>query len=135
MQKPLIILVGIIFLGVGCFMFFKNSNLQKVCTEETEATVVDIKEEMNTDENGLSYMYYPVIEYDANGEKIRVTMSSGSSTPQYNKNDKVSVLYNPNNVNEYIVKGEKTTGIMSIVFMVLGVLVTGYGIFVLIKKD
>jgi len=94
-----------------------------------------MKQEFSADEDGSSYMYYPIIEYTVGEDTIRVTMDSGSSTPAYDINEKITILYNPNKVKEFIVKGEKTSSIFSIVFMALGVFVTGYGIKVALKKD
>lgn len=135
MKRFIPILVGIIFLAVGIFLYFQNQRLTKVCTAEAEATVVNMQEEMENDENGMRYVYYPVIEYKAGSETVRVTMSSGSSTPAYSINDKLTILYNPNKVKEFIVKGDKASGIFSYVFMGLGVLVTGCGVVIALKKN
>lgn len=135
MKKFLPALVGVIFLAVGIFMYFQNQRLAKVCTVEAEATVVNMKEEMESDEDGMRYVYYPVIEYKAGSETVEVTMASGSNTPAYSINDKVTILYNPNKVKEFIVKGDKASGIFSYVFIGLGVLVTGCGVVVALKKN
>ena len=136
MQRFMVLIVGIIFLGVGGFLYFKNQNLIKNCIVETTATVVDMKQEFSNDSDSINtYMYYPIIEYKAGEDTIRATMDSGSNTPAYEINTKITILYNPNNTKEFIVKGEKTSSIMSIVFMVLGVALTGYGVKVAIKGN
>ena len=135
MQRYIVVIIGIIFLAVGGFMYYKNTNLEKNCTVPTEATVVDMKEEFSTDSDTTGYMYYPIIEYQAGSENVRVTLSSGSSTPAYSINTKLAILYNPNKTNEFIIKGDKSSNIMSIVFIALGVLVTGYGIKVAVTKN
>ncbi len=134
MKKFLPLLVGVIFLAVGIFMFFRNQYLVKNCTEEVVATVVNMKEDISTDDDGARYLYYPIIEYRAGREKVSVQMDSGSNPPAYSIGDTVTILYNPNKVKEFIVKGEQTTSIFSIVFMILGVCVTGYGTFILFKE-
>ncbi len=135
MQKFLVAIVGVIFLAVGVFMYIRNNNLVKNCTVETEATVVDMKQDFNTDGDGSTYMYTPILEYKVGEDTIRVTMDKSSSTPAYNIDEKITVLYNPNKVKEFIVKGEKSSSIFSIVFIALGVFVTGYGITVALKKN
>lgn len=135
MQKFIVGIVGIIFLGAGIFLFIKQNNLNKVCTVETVATVVDMKQELSTDSDSVTYMYYPIIEYKVNSDTIRVTMDSGSSTPVYDIDEKITIMYNPNNAKEYIVKGEKGSAIMSIVMMALGAIITCYGIVVAFKKN
>ena len=134
MQKFVPLIVGIIFIGVGCFLFFRNEQLTKNCTEEIESKVVEIKEELNTDSEGIDYMYYPILEFDYKGETVQVKMNSGSSSPSHNIGDKVIILYNPNNYKEFIVKGDSSSSIFSIVFMAIGTLVAIYGVVLLFKK-
>ena len=134
MQKFMGIIVGVIFLAVGIFLFVKNANLNKNCTREAQATVVDMEEEYSAGEDDTEYMYYPVIEYQANGETVRVKMDQGSGAPAYEINEKITVLYNPDNVKQFKVKGEKLTGILSFAFMGLGVLVTVGGVVMVLKK-
>ena len=135
MKRYLVIIVGVIFIGVGAFMYFKGNNLEKNCTVETEATVVDMKQEFSSDSDTTDYMYYPIIEYKAGEQTVRVTMSNGSSIPAYNIDEKITILYNPNKIKEFIVKGDKSSNIFSILFMAIGVFVTGYGIKIALKKD
>ena len=136
MQRFIALIVGIIFLGVGIFMYIRNDNLIKNCTEETIATVVDIKQELSSDtDSATSYMYYPIIEYKVGENTLKVTMDSGSNTPEYNINEKITILYNPNKTKEFIVKGDKTGNIFSIIFMTLGLFATGYGIKMALSKN
>ena len=136
MKRYMVLLIGIIFLALGGFMFYRNNTLAKNCTEETQATVVDMKQEFSTDSDSTtSYIYYPIIEYSVGEDTVRVTMGSGSSTPAYSINQKITILYNPNKTKEFIVKGDQSSNIFSIVFMALGVFVTGYGVVVAIKKE
>ena len=135
MQRFLGIIVGVIFLTVGVFMFAKNNNLVKNCTVEAEATVVDMKQEFSTDSDNSSYIYYPIIEYKVQDNIIRVTMDKGSNIPAYRIDEKITILYNPNKAKEFIVKGEKTSSIFSIVFIALGVFVTSYGVVLAFKKN
>ena len=135
MQKIIGVIVGIILIAAGIFLYIKNEHLAKVCTKEAEALVVDMKQDMQSDENGITYMYYPIIEYEVNGSKVKSTFENGSSTPAYAINTKLTILYNPDKVEEFIVKGEGNNQIFSIVFIALGVIVTIGGIYVLLKKD
>ena len=136
MKRFVVLLVGIIFIVIGAFLYFKTINLEKNCTEEVEAIVVDMKEEIDTDaESGSNFIYYPIIEYKVKNDIVRVTMSSGSNIPEYNIDDKITILYNPSNTEEYIVKGDHSSNIFSALFIFLGVFVTGYGIFVALKRE
>ncbi len=135
MQKFGVLIVGIIFIAVGGFLFYQNNKLTKNCTTEVEATVIQVKEELNTDSDEVQYMYYPILEFELRGEKVQVKISNGSSTPSHNVGDKVVILYNPNNYKEFIVKGDKSSSIFSIIFMALGAIVTITGIVMLFKKN
>ena len=135
MKRFLALIVGIVFVGVGVFMYYKNDYLVKNCTVEAEAIVVDMEEEIDSSEENISYLYYPIIEYMVNDNVVKVKMSSGSSVPAYRINDKLTILYNPNKKEEFIVKGDKTSNFISIVFIGLGVIVTGLGIKIAISKN
>ncbi|MBP3765678.1 MAG: DUF3592 domain-containing protein [Bacilli bacterium] len=136
MQKFGCLIVGIIFIIVGAVLFIKNDYLTKNCTEETIATVVDMHEELDTTSDDVTrYLYYPIIEYFASGKKVEVKMDSASSTPAYRIGEKVTILYNPKKTNEFIIKGDKMSNIFSIGFMGLGVVVTIFGIVLLVKKE
>ena len=134
MQKFIGLIVGIVMIAAGGFLFYKDNYLNKNCTKEATATVVDMDEEFSADEDGASYMYYPIVEYQVGDNLVTSKMNSGSSTPEYRINEKISILYNPNKTDEFIVKGDKSSKIISIVLLAFGVFVTGYGIVVLVKK-
>lgn len=134
MKKILPFIVGIVFIGVGVFMFIKNENLVKKCTVEVEATVVDMREEFSADSDGSSYIYYPILEYRTSENNLRVKMDYGYSHPKYSVGDKVTILYNPQKESEFIIKGERASSVFSIVFTILGLLITGLGTVGLLKK-
>ena len=133
MQRFIALIVGVVFIATAAFIYIRNQNLIKNCTEEVTAIVVDMESEFSSDNNGADYMYYPVVEYKVGDDTIRATMDKGSSMPAYDINEEITIKYNPNKVSEFIVKGDSTSSIFSIVFGVLGLLVTGYGIKVAIK--
>lgn len=135
MKRFIGIVVGIIFLGVGIFMYIQNERLAKVCTEEVSAIVVDMEEKIDDGEDTIRYLYYPVISYETPDGAVKVTMDTGSSTPKYSINDKIRILYNPKNTKEYIVKGDSTSNIFSYVFIGLGVIVTIAGGIMIFKKQ
>ena len=135
MKKFGAIIVGVIFIAVGAFLYFNNQRLTKVCTVEAVATVVDMKEDYEVDEGVTRYTYYPVIEYKAGDRMVEETMKSGSSTPAYRLGDKITILYNPQKTTEFIIKGDKSSNIFSIVFMALGGVLIVAGIITLLKKD
>ena len=129
MKKIFIILFGLIFVGVGAFMLIKGNDLAKRCTASAEGTVIEIITEDSTDSDGFTtYTYYPVIQYTVDGKTVSKKSSSGSNPSKYNVNDKVDVLYDPNKVEDYIIKGDKTTSFFGIIFIVAGIAVAIIGV-------
>ena len=133
MKKLLIILSGMVVLAVGIFLFISEKGLAKRCTTEAVGTVVDIKVEENLEEDDgitrTTYTYFPIIEYNAGDKAVSKQSTTGSSgSPSYNVNDKIDILYNPNNVEEFIIKGDTTSNILSIVFIAVGVIIVFIGI-------
>ena len=136
MQRFMCLIVGVIFLAVGVFMFVRNNRLEKNCTAEAQATVVDMKEEVNTDSDAATnYTYYPIVEYTAGETAVRAVMDDGSSTPAYDIGEKVTILYNPNKINEFMVKGAISSKIISYVLMALGALISIFGVKVALTKE
>ena len=129
MKKIGVIIFGIVFTIIGIFVIIKGNEQAKRCTEETVGIIIDIKEDLSTDDDGRTiYTYYPVIQYIVGDRTITKKSSSGSSSMAYNLNDKVDILYNPNKVEEYIIKGDKTSNIIGIVFIILGIIVCIAGV-------
>ena len=136
-KKIIVILVGILALGVGIFLMVSGSNKAKKCTVEAVGTVIDVIEERQenteTDVSGAdiydsyTYVYYPVIEYTVGDNTVSGKYSNGTSKRKYNTGDKVDILYNPENIEEFIIKGDKSN-IIGIVFVVVGIIVVGTGI-------
>ena len=120
-------ILGLLLIGAGVFFYFRASELAKVCTEKAEAKVVNMREDYEiTEDNVTRYIYYPVIEYQANGKTVTGELSS-SSSPSHSVNDTVDILYNPNKVDEFIVVGENqhlaaiAFGLVGVVFLVVGI--------------
>lgn len=132
-KKFIPIILGLILIGVGVFFYFRSGDLAKKCTEKATATVVDMREDFDTTGQEVRYMYYPIVEYEVNGQKITKELSSGENTPAYRINEKIDILYNPNNTEEFIVAGENQN-ITWIILGGIGVLFLVIGVFLAIKK-
>ena len=129
MKKIGVIIFGIVFAVIGIFVLKNGKDLEKRCTVEVEGTVIEIKEEMSTDsDNQTSYTYYPVIEYKAGEKTVTKKSNTGSSSSKYNINDKIVVLYNPEKEDEFIIKGDKSSSMLGIIFIIVGVAVVVLGV-------
>ena len=114
---------GSVFLIVGTFVISNGNRLEKNCTVEAVGTVVEINvETYSNSDGGFDYIYFPIIEYNVGERIVKKRGSDGSNPSKYVVNDRVEILYNPNNVEEFIVKGYKSPNLWGTVLIVLGAL-------------
>ena len=106
----------------------KENEKKKNCTEETIGTVVQIDARYRG-KTGSKFLHYPIIEYDVGDKKIRKLSDHGSSPSKYVINEKIDILYNPNKIDEYVIKGDKDYAEIydsiegSIVFLIMAVVI------------
>ncbi|MBQ7802334.1 DUF3592 domain-containing protein [Candidatus Saccharibacteria bacterium] len=124
-KKILPVIVGLLLMGAGVFFYFRAGELARNCTEKTTATVVNMREDIESAEDGIRYIYYPIIEYETAGGMVSGELAA-SNPPMYSINDKVSILYNPEKTSEFFVEGENQylvpilLGIIGLVFLGVG---------------
>ena len=78
-------------------------------------------------------MCHPIVQYEASGRTIEKRSDSGSNVPEYRINDKIEIMYNPNNTEEFIISGANLN-ITWIILVGLGIVFTAVGFFVIIKR-
>ena len=133
MEKIIGILLVIVLIGAGIFIMFQESELSKRCTMNTVGTVVQIEKDIDTSENSggtLKYTYYPVIQYIVNNKTITKKSSIGTGHQKYAENEKIDILYDPNNIEDYIIKGDISSNMLGIIMIISGVVLalSGFGI-------
>ena len=74
--------------------------------------------------------YYPILEYQINDRTISGQSHTGSTSQIYNLNDKIDILYNPSNEEEFIIR-ENNSNIFAILAIIIGLSIFIIGI---IKK-
>ena len=133
MKKIFVILFGILFVGVGIFAMFQGNDLAKRCTTPVTARVINLDREESVDSDGYtSYAYYPIFEYQVGEKTLSEKGRTGSSNPKYSVGDKVEILYDANKPTDFIVKGDTSSNILGIVFIVAGLVVAVIGV---VKND
>lgn len=95
-------LIALIAFFVGLAIIWHGIHLKMSCTESVEATVVDIKRKISSNSrSSFSYHYYPVFQYQVNGENIIV--QHNISPTDYNIGDTVSIMFNERNPSQYYI--------------------------------
>lgn len=125
---------GIFFLFLGIYLIYEDKpKKRKTCKMEAPGKIVDIIRKDNTVYSGeradYQIIYYPVLEYEVEGEVIRSQLYFGSEKPKtFQKNDNYTVYYNEYNPKEfYIIVDRKGTsaGIICLVIGLALVLLNG----------
>ena len=127
-----IIIVGVIFIIIGIVAMYLGTGLTKRCTEETIGTVVEMayKEDYV---DGYSIIYYPVIEYQAGDTTVKQMSNTGQYPPKYKVGDQITIYYNSDNVQEFLIKGDASANLGGILAVVLGTIAVVIGLFGSIK--
>ena len=136
-KSSMILLIGIavVFIIVGILVIFLDYGLQIKCTEQTTGTVVDIvcKEYYDSD-TGFTYSYFPVIEYQVGERTITQMSNSGEYPSRYQVGDQVEICYNPNDVEQYIIKGDQSANFIGFACVGLGSIAVIAAIIYIIKS-
>ena len=131
MKKLFVIIVGFVAVGIGIFSIITARGLSQRCTVGAVGTVVDMKieetTEYNDDGSSTVYTYYPIIEYQVGDRTVTQQSTTGSGSAKYKVNEKIAIMYNPNKVEEFIIKGDKTANIVGIVFVAAGIAIAIVG--------
>ena len=131
------IIFGGIFSVIGTAVIVARIRLRRVCTTQTAGIVSDLKikvsETTDTDDRGhtrttKNVTYAPVFQYYADGRQI-TKESSVSSGARFEVGSRITLFYNPNNVEEYYVLEEKAARYVGFIFLLVGVLFIFVGLF------
>ncbi len=98
----LMVLFGAVGIGLGYGAYYKAQDTRHFLENsmQVEGEVVNLNSRRSSD----SYTYYAEVEFRDNlGERIRFSDSVGSSSPMYKRGDRVTVLYDPENVYDAII--------------------------------
>jgi hypothetical protein len=88
-----VLLVGLGMLW-GTWALAQSTIRFKAEAERVEGTVVDFETRRETSDGKTKTMYAPIVEYTTlDGQTLSFTSASSSSSPSYDRGDKVGVLY------------------------------------------
>lgn len=115
------LLVGIVFAIVGYFTFKGYKEKELKCTYEVSGMVSDLIRKVSEDSDGNeSVSYHPVFTYRVGDLTYIKEYSYGGSSSNYHIGEDVILLLDPNNYDEYLVKGDISPKLFSIIFGGLG---------------
>lgn len=116
-------LVCLIFLTIGTGMLSTESKKRKHYTQETTARIKELrKKQVGKPGAPGSVRYYPVFEYRANGQFVRVESKVGSDKPKYKEGDEVRIFYDPDSKKDFYIPGSKSATVIGIVLTVIGII-------------
>ena len=129
----LFLLVGIIFIIAGIIAMSQGDSLKERCTEEAIGTVVDVicETSYSGTENQYTHTYYPVIEYQVGDRTVSQKSRTGQYPPKYQVGQQLEICYNPNNVEEFIIKGDSTSKLIGIIVIAVGSIAVAVGVYIL----
>jgi hypothetical protein len=93
---PLMMIFGIVLLVIGWGWYSRTAEWTAAGGMAT-GTVVEMRQDERTTDNGTTMMYQPVIEFTTQtGETVTYADPTSSSSPRYQIGDKVEIIYNKN---------------------------------------
>ena len=117
------LLLATIFIAFGFKRRSKRVRLLRTGIK-VEGEVVRIKKEKSRDStlNRIRYVFKPVVQFVANGELVTKISDIYSDPCPYNVGDKLTVIYNAENVDEFTLNDGPSL-FLEIVFFGLGILI------------
>ncbi|GAB4463338.1 MAG: hypothetical protein OHK0041_26410 [Anaerolineales bacterium] len=134
-----------VFTGVAVLMLLiaaaaSYNNILKISREASApgrvVEVIERRQYVNEQDRIVETYYYPVVEFTASdGKRRSVQMNEGSSSPQYEAGDEVTVLYNPQRPLEARIKSFGSSALMWVLPGITGILGVAFlGAVVAVRK-
>lgn len=127
-----LLLLGIIFTGVSIGVQRTSDRKHSDCTVHAYAKVVDIqKKRVGGKRIGDMPVtsWFPVYEYQVNGEDYRKISTVGTSKPEVEIGQRVDLYYNPARPQDFYVGGS-AAGQVAVIFRAIGILLLAAGLMI-----
>lgn len=118
-QKAFVMLISMVFLGIGVFLLVKDGNEKKECTVPVTAEVVDIVTN-TTGAINKSITAAPVYQYEYAGSTYQVQSSLYQNPIPLYRGDVVDIFIDPNDYEHIYSPAETKNKPIEIIFIVLG---------------
>lgn len=124
----LLLLGGIIFLCISLRSYLRYDYLRND-GGHAEAIVLDYEKKFDSSEEGMTYIYYPIVRFKGpDGHPKLATLPQGSSSQRHKIGKTLQVVYDLDNPTVAVEKGSLT--LWSFVpTLIIGILACGYYLF------
>lgn len=129
-----VVFFGLLFAAIGVLMAVAHSQKKKRCIDPVMAVVIENKRRSKRGSNGhRTVSYAPVFQYYYNGMTMTETSSTSSNPPKFRVGEEAELLINPNKPSEFIAVKDNTAAFISVLFALIGIVITIAGIFMMLK--
>ncbi|MCR4796386.1 MAG: DUF3592 domain-containing protein [Ruminococcus sp.] len=87
----LFLLIGIVFITLGAYLFISRAYTKSECDTEVNAVVVDMVS-LKTPGLHKRITYAPVLEYEYNGKTYKYTSNTGTKPAKYKRGQRIKIL-------------------------------------------
>ena len=133
----LFLLIGIIFMTIGCYLLISRAQTKSQCDTEVKAVVVDMVTYRSRSGLKKHITYAPVIEYEYKGKTYRYTSDVGSKPAKYKRGDSFSVMIDSNSPDVVYMPTDDINYVL-FVLVIIGAAVFGtigiYGLVYIFRK-
>lgn len=116
-------LLGLTLLSIGAGLLASEGTKRRQYTQKATARVRELKQKQ-TGKAGApgSIRYYPVFEYRANGQHLRVESKVGSDKPAYQVGDSVEICFDPDSRRDFYIPSDTSAKKVGAFLTALGAL-------------
>jgi len=133
-MRYVFLLLGLLFVGAGSFVFWDDYRQGRECTERVVATVSNVEREIESTprrkgkKSREHYSYTPVLKYKVNGvvydEKARISDTSPTTFPV---GASVPIMCDPDNPSYFYLEEHRAAN-TALIFIAIGVGLIGVGL-------
>lgn len=114
------LIIGILFLAGGAFSIWLGISKKKKCTEVIDAEITGTKRHRGTGKNRTTD-YSPIVKYVVDGNEYSGEANISSIMPsKFKAGEMLTIQYDPENPQTFVVKGKLGNLIWSIFAFLLG---------------
>ena len=120
-------IIAVAFIIGGLYLIYSAISQTRKCTGEAIGTVIGRESQRRRSgsrkHRRSTVAYYPVVEFEANGQNISGTADISSSNPnKYADGTTLPIRYNPEDPQEFIIKSKSVMGslVPAILMILLG---------------